>query len=406
MVSPHRRRVLATLAGLVLLAPRAVAHAGGGGQATQADVSVPGWVLWAAGAGLVALSFAVVGLVLTRDETIHATEATPVTAGSVTGLDREWVTLGRIVGLVGFALAVAPSLLPFVDGWASARFVWLGAWTLGPMVAYFGVNWWAIASPFRALAGLADRLRGDSAPTRYPDWLGSWPAVALLLAVFGFEASRGSAFGNAVSLALLGYTAFTMAGMMVFGSRTWLARAEVFDRVFAWWAFLAPIQLTEAGPKRRPPLAGLAQHRAADASDASFFVVLLYGVNFDGFLATEAGRSALALLAPLSTAGARALILVAGFLAFLAVFWATAWAIREAAGSLRDLSRIGERFAVGLLPIAAGYHLAHAGPSLVQGFPLLVEAIGDPLALGATSAHALGTSQAWALVAPNAGVGL
>jgi hypothetical protein len=206
------------------------------------------------------------------------------------------------------------------------------------------------------------------------------------LAVFGFEATQAGAWGVAVSRAVLAYTAFTMGGMMLFGSRRWLDQVEVFDRVFAWWSTMAPVEVTERGLRMVSPVDRLANATAKNAGDASFLVALLYGVNFDGFLSTQAGQGALEPFGFVPEPAAKALVLVAGFFVFLAVFWGTVAAVRWAAGSLRSVASVGSRVAVALVPIAAGYHLAHAGPDVLLSSPLLFEAVLDPLALGTATA--------------------
>lgn len=378
---------LLLLAGLTVLAAPARAHAGGtSGAATTA--ALPAWILWAVGAGVVALSFALVGLFLTQRAPRDPGQADPVGPGHVTGLPRGLVTLGRVVGLLFWLGVIAPAIIPWNFGWAAPRLVWLGAWTALPVLAYLVGNVWMLISPFRALAGLADRMRGDNRRYAYPKRVGAWPSVILLAGLIGLEVTQLGQGSVALARLAIAYTAFTVLGMMLFGSRAWLTRVEVFDRVFAWWSTLAPLQLTREGLRASNPLERLGNRQARGAAGATFAIVLLYGVNFDGFLATGAGRSALASLSGLGGLGARAVLLVGGLVVFLAAFWGCVELVRRAAGSLRRRGRVGARVAVGLLPIAAGYHLAHAGPYLAEQLPLLWETLSDPLALGPTTATA------------------
>jgi hypothetical protein len=381
------RRLALGLLALALVVPSApaLAHAGGTGGEAQA-ASLPAWVVWVAGAGVVAVSFALVGILLTREAPRQPGEAEPVDAGNVTGLPRGLVTIGRIVGLLFWLGVLAPAIIPWNWGWAGTRLVWLGAWTAVPVVCYLVGNLWALISPFRALAGIANTMRGDSRPYRYPETIGAWPSVILLVGLVGLEVTTFGQDPVALARLAIAYSAFTLLGMMVFGSRAWLAQVEVFDRVFAWWSTIAPLQLTREGLQLGNPLRGLGEVQARGAAGASFFVVLLYGVNFDGFLATETGRSTLATLSPLGVTGAQLVVLLAGLVVFLAAFWGCVWLVREAAASLRGLDRLGARIAVGLVPIAAGYHLAHAGPYLFEAAPLLWETLSDPLALNPASA--------------------
>jgi hypothetical protein len=381
--------LVAGLLVVVGLASPVLAHAGGSSAADGPQAaSLPGWVPWAVGAGVVALSFALVGLFLTRGTPRKPGEAQPVAPGHVTGLPRMAVGVARVVGLLFLLGVIAPGIIPWNWGWAGTRLVWLGAWTALPVVAYLVGNLWLLVSPFRALAGLAERLRGDQPPYRYPERVGAWPSAILLVALVGLEVTTLGQDVVWLARLAIAYTGFTLVGMVVFGSRTWLEQAEVFDRVFAWWSTLAPVQLTREGLQVGNPLRRLGGLRARGAAGATFFVVLLYSVNFDGLLATEVGHAWLDRLAVLGPTGARLTLLVLGLGVFGAVFWGCVRAVQAAAGSLRPLGELGARVAVGLLPIAAGYHLAHAGPYLFEAAPLIWETLSDPLALNPATATA------------------
>lgn len=392
---PRGRWLGLALLACLATAGGALAHAGGTPTGAGASAGLPGWVLWAAGAGVVALSFAVVALASTSREPRGPGSAEPVTPGDVTGLPRGPVTLGRVVGLLLWLGALAPAVIPWNRGWAAPRLVWLGAWTALPVLSYLVGNAWLVVSPFRALAGVADRLRGDRPPYRYPAGLGCWPSVLLLAGLVGLETSALGGAPVALGRLALAYSAFTVLGMTVFGARTWLTRVEVLDRVFAWWSTMAPLEVAGDGLRASNPLARLGRRRARGAGDACFLVTLLYGVNFDAFLATAPGRASLSALDGLGGPGARLVLGAAGLAVFLAAFWACVELAARAAGSLRSRARLGARLVVGLLPIAAGYHLAHAGPHLVESAPLLWEALSDPLALNPVQAEAWTLPAAW-----------
>jgi len=392
MPARDRPPVLAAVLSLVAVAMPALAHAGGTGADVSA-ASLPIWIVWVAGAGVVALSFALVGVFLTRSDPRNPGEAEPIGAGDVTGLPRGLVGVARVAGLILWLGVLAPGLSPWNFGWAGPRLVWLGTWTALPLVCYLVGNLWLLVSPFRALAGVAETLRADERPYRYPREVGAWPSVILLVALVGLEIVTPGQDAIVLARLAIAYSAFTVLGMMVFGSRVWLAEVEVFDRVFAWWSTMAPLQLTDEGVQITNPLARMGDKQARGAAGASFLIVLLYGVNFDGFLATPPGRAGIARLGGGTLAHLGLLVL--GLALFLAAFWACAEAARRVAGSLRPLGRVGARLAVGLVPIAAGYHLAHAGPYLYEALPLLWETLSDPLALGPAEAVAWTIPAAW-----------
>lgn len=383
--APSGARVLVLLASLVFAAGAVQAHGAGGAAAVDVR-SLPAWVAWAAGGLVVALSFAIVGIFLTRETEPEPRDGDPVAPGDVTGLPRGLVGALRLLGLLGLAVVFAAGLVPWNPGAGVSRLVWVGLWGLGVVLAYGVGNWWVLVSPFRALAGLADRLRGGAPPMAYPDRLGAWPAVVLLLGIVVLEAlAPGS---STLAYTAIAYTGFTLAGMVAYGARPWLARVEVFDRVFAWFASIGPGRLTADGLVWSWPGEPLSRERAADAGDASFVVALVYATNADGFLATGAGRALTGALSGLGPGVASALVITAGFGLFLAAFWGCAAWIARVTETLSPVSRIASVFAVTLVPIGVGYHLAHNLTLVVDGLPLLFDALADPLALNPSTASA------------------
>lgn len=377
-------------ASLVAVASGAAAHEAGGAAGAVASRALPTWTLWAAGGLVVVLSFALVGLFLTRETAIRPEAGEPVAVGDLTGLPQGLVGALRILGLVLLLATVAAALVPWDPGTGVPRLVWLGLWATLPVIAYTVGNVWAVVSPFRALAGLAERLRGSGPPFAYPGWASAWPSLVLLVGLACLEALRPEAV--TLGRAAIVYTTFTLAGMATFGSRTWLREAEVFDRAFAWWASLAPGRLTEGGWRWGPPGGDLHRRRAGSAADASFVVGLLFATNLDGLLATGLGRGLKQALGGLGTLGAVLVLAALGILAFLGVFWGAAELIRRATGTVASLAEVGAVFAVTLVPIGVGYHLAHNLAYLLEGLPLLVDALADPLGLTA------GTATAWSIL--------
>lgn len=383
--SPRRLLVPAlAITTVVLVAAGALAHGAGGAQGAAEAAQLPAWVTWAAGAGVVALSFALVGLFLTRDTEPTPVSARPVEPGDVTGLPRGLVGLARLVGLLLLVAVVAATIVPWDPGDGARWLVWGLLWGVLPILAYTVGNLWLVASPFRALAGLAERLRGEGRRLAYPERLGAWPSVVLLLGLIVFELLEPSS--DWLGRVAIVYTTFTLVGMATFGSRAWLARVEVFDRVFTWWSALAPARLTREGLTWQAPGADATDRRAAGLGDAAFLIALLYGTNADGFLATGLGAGVVDRLAALGTPTAAVLVTLAGYAAFLYVFWACAWLIHHVTDTTASRSETASVFAVTLVPIAIGYHLAHNLAYAVDNLPLIVDALADPLGLTAGAA--------------------
>ena len=126
--------------------------------------------------------------------------------------------------------------------------VWTLLWVgLTFVHAVFG-NVWPHVNPWSAFARLARRVLGrraddDSGLLSWPDALGGWPAVALLLVFAWFElvfpAPRDPAI---LAYAVAGYSFLTVAGMVLFGDAAWTRHVEIFSRFFRIVSWIAPLR--------------------------------------------------------------------------------------------------------------------------------------------------------------------
>lgn len=377
----HLRWHLVTTAGaLAWLAPLAAAHSGFGG-AVETRFAFPSWVVWAAGGLVVAVSFAVVGAFLTRASPEVGEGRSPLRVVAVAREANLGWTWGRLLGLVVLVLVVANAFNPASDGVLPQTVVWLGVWALLPLVAYTVGNVWPFVSPFHGLAGFAATARGGRDPVPWPKWLDAWPAVVFFVALVGLEVSGVGWADRAGPLGILvfAYALLTLVGMVVFGASAWLSQAEVVTVTMRWWGAASPLAWQDGRPRWRGFAASLAALPVRTPAQVVFTVAVLYGVNFDGFLVTPAGRAALAALDVLGGAMAHVLLLVAGLGLFVAVWFVAARAIGRAAESLRGVRDLSAVFAASLLPIAVAYHLAHNVFTLVEQSPRFLYAVLDPL---------------------------
>jgi len=386
-----RASALMLLAGaaLSLLGGPAAAHFGGLGPAVETRLDIPPWVVWVTGATVVAVSFVVVGAFLTR-----ADAGLPARALASAHAKRSPPRASQALGLAGLGLCILAGLLPGAQGLWPAAALWLVLWAALPVVAYTLGDPWPRLSPFHALAPLADRARRGAAPRALPSWVGASPAVLLLLGLVGFESFSAAQDSVLLGRLALAYTLLTFAGMARYGSADWLAEAEVFTRVFRWWGAVAPVGRDDAGKLGwRGFGGGLAALEMRGWSDVAFTVALLYGVNYDGFLATATGQAALRAGAGLGTAGAHAVVLVAGYALFLGAFVACVHLVRRAAESLAPVPRLACAFAAALVPIAVGYHAAHNLFYAWEHAPRVLFALADPLGLGWSLFHVPGSTR-------------
>ena len=294
---------------------------------------------------------------------------------------------GLIGGAFGDPLSVTANPLPLL--------IWVDFWVgLGIVSALVG-NLWDFISPLNSLGRLVDRQlagRGVLA-RRYPDWLGVWPAVLLLLAWSWAELIwLDGARPRYLLWVVVSYLAIQLAAMAVFGAERWLAHGElftVFARTFSRFAPLELYTLTSqppcpAGlcptsterigcpacwlqaPKEQRGLrlrsygAGVRREPALPAGGGAFAVAALATVVFDGYHSSRIYASLIDRLFPNQPAGSALvgtltmLVIVGGFV--LAYFGIAALV---SLFEERDPLLTAARYAPTLIPIAAVYFIAH-----------------------------------------------
>src|SRR5262249_34842717 len=248
--------------------------------------------------------------------------------------------------------------------------VWIIWWVGLAYVCAFIGDLWALINPwntifesveigYRGLTGRPALSLGLS----YPQKLGAWPAFVLLLAFSWTELIYASpAVPLHIAWLAIGYSALTFTGMLAFGREVWLAHGEVFSLVFGTFARFAPTEHCAL----RPFGAGLLDSRDVTTSMMAFVLLLLSTVLFDGVLGTPEcakGDDALGGLVPGRGAAAAILIRTVGLIAFWVVFFGAYLAMSALMSVVTDrrLSPLdtAKSFALTLVPIAIGYHLAH-----------------------------------------------
>jgi hypothetical protein len=141
-------------------------------------------------------------------------------------------------------------------------------------------------------------------------------------------------------------------------------------------------------------ITGLTERTAGGWWDAAFILLALAGVTFDGLQETAIGAQVLSalftplsiLFGPLAASYLSPTLMLAGtFGLFMAAFAAAVWLTRQVAGSSegheRELGRLTGMYGPTLLPIAAGYLIAHYLTLVIQGIVWLPMLIVDPNAL-------------------------
>ena len=418
-------RLATVAAGLVALATPwpVAAHAIGG----TFQLPVPLWLYLAGAGSAVAASFVVTTLTARTAVTGPSYGTLPVPAG-VAGVARAFL---RLLGVAWWYGAIAVGFLVGDISPLPAVLLWIGIWVGLPIVAVVAGNPWPSLSPFRAtfaaLGWVARRLgaRRFDLGVRYPPSLARWPAVVLLAAGIWAELILpGGEVALTVALLMAGYTLLTLAGMLLFGQIAWLRHAELFEVLLGWFGRIGPIvrrsgttelcegcaekcdptrcldcpecsPAAEDGerlPELRPWIVGLADVGRTGWSDASFIVLALAGVTYDGMRETAIGNVLFDALYPpvssiLGPTSASTFLLIETlqlgtvFAAFMVAF-VTIAAATHALSDAQSRGSLGEqagRYAATLLPIAGGYLIAHYLTLVLQGIVWLPSLIADPL---------------------------
>ncbi len=323
--------------------------------------------VYLAGAGItVALSFV---FVLVRDVAVAPAEDT-----GDGRLPPAWLRLLlRAIGLIGWAWIIVQGVAGgSSDANVATLFLAVYGWVGIAIVSALVGPAWHWLDPFSTLYDIGARvvraigIRPWS-PGEYPSWLSQWPAVL----GFGFfvwlELVQAWGGPSTLFLVLVGYTVLTLAMMAQFGRDTWRANGETFSVWFRLLGRLAPFELVdEDGRVRQRGFgAGLLHGEWSRAQ----LVLVAFGVGsilFDGLSQTRIYADTFGFPdAPLQT-----VLLVA----FLAIVAAAALGVERLVGAAAA--------GAGLLPIAAGYLIAHYLTYLLVSGQLIVVALSDPLQRG------------------------
>lgn len=340
--------------------------------------SVPSWLVLLTGGAVIGASFLLVSMVTDRQfiGSVHRWGRVVEFTGP------DWI--GRVGGALGvLALLALVAVGLYGPATSTANFTVLAVWALWwagyTMTVYLLGNTWPLFNPWRALADVVPWTFDWS----YPSWLGSWPSLVGLFALVWVEVTNPIAERPAhLAGVIVAYSLITVAGAVAVGSKQWFEHVDPVSRVFRFYGWIAPIQRIDGDVRVGVPGWYLAEgERLGGMDDVAFVVGLLWLTTFDGLVATPAWR---AVIAPLVTVGVPAPVayfglLVGGFAAFWFAYLLAARYGTTFANTLLDDHLVAVRFAQALLPIAAGYHLAHYLGYFLQFLPSTVVLAGSPL---------------------------
>jgi hypothetical protein len=321
--------------------------------------------------------------------------------------ERVLVRLPRVVEVV---LGLAGIVAFVVTAWAGLAGTDVQADNLAPTAVYVafwvGVPFaslilgdvWRLISPWRAIGRgvgwFARRIGGEDMPEPlpYPERVGQWPAAAGLVGFAICELCWATAREpGPLAVIMLCYFAVQLVGMSLYGVEAWTTRADAFGVWFSLVARLAPLGRRRDGRLvLRPPIAPAAGPVAV-AGTAAVLICAIASTGFDGAKEGPLFNSIAGTLQDgfsgvgLSKGLALELAFVVGLamsIAIVSAVWTGGMAGMPRTGLRTGLVALSRRFAHTLLPIAAGYLVAHYFSLLAYNGQDLWRLASDPLGNG------------------------
>jgi hypothetical protein len=267
--------------------------------------------------------------------------------------------------------------------------VYVGFWVAVPFASLLFGDVWRAISPWRAagrfVGWVGSRFGEPPEPLPYPERVGRWPAAAV---IFGFAVCElcwaSATEPGTLGILMVVYFIAMVVGMSIYGVEPWVRNADGFGVLFGLIGSLAPIGRRDDGRiVLRVPGSGTAK-LAPVIGTAAVLLVSIGSTAFDGAkegalfndFAIDLQDAFHSLGLSLSTSLELGFIVgLAAAIAIVSVIWTL--------GMLGTGSAANSRaFAHTLIPIAAGYLVAHYFSLLAYNGQDLWRLINDPLGQG------------------------
>lgn len=328
-----------------------LAHAVG----VRSDLPVPLLAVLAAGAAAVLASFVALGA-LWRISRLRGSRAGTPLPGSVQRVLDSGLLRGaaRAVVLALALLVVAVALVgPSESSFSLAPYAFYVTFWVGLVPASLLLGGiWAAVNPLRTLHAGMSRLTGPPPSPGGLGRLGLWPATGFLLAYAWVElVFPDRAVPRTLGLLLVTYAAVQLVAALWYGPG-WFAQGDVFEAYGSLLGRLSPLGRRADGRwVLRNPLDG------ADATPlapglAGFVTTLVGTTAFDGITRATWYQNRF-------TTGPSVVIPTAGLLLTVLAVGSLYAGATALAGRLTGTTDAPARFAHSVIPIAAGYAIAH-----------------------------------------------
>jgi hypothetical protein len=327
------------LAGLATPA-RAAAHSG---LTQRQNLPIPSVMFGVAAAAVLAVSFVALAVLWPRPR-MQSPPWRPLPLGRALASRPVEIACGTI-GVALLALVIAGGYIgpqSGADNFAPT-FILITFWVGLVFASLLFGDVFRAFSPWRAIGRATGALLGRRAPAPnpYPEWLGRWPTVVVLVVFAWIElVGRWDSVPRTLAGAALGYTVITLAAQSVWGTETWSRRGEGFAVYFNLLSRISVFETRAGVVGVRPPLGGLPGLDPVPGTVA-VVCVMIGTVTFDGFSQ-----------GPLWTRADR----LAGTIGLLLAVAAVAGFFRLGVRAARATTGV---YIHTLVPIAAVYVLAH-----------------------------------------------
>jgi hypothetical protein len=358
----------------------------------RADLPIPETLFGAAAAAVLVVSFVALALGWSRPRLKTLPE-------------KDLFVLPRMAEVLLGALAVAVFLITVYAGLAGTdaqnenlapTMVYVVFWVGVPFASLVFGNVFALLSPWRAIGRatgwIAGRFGEQPEPLEYPERLGRIPAA---VGLFGFaicELCWASATEpGPLAILMILYFVAMLIGMSLYGVEAWTRNADAFGVLFGLIGSLAPLGRRQDGRLHlRVPFTGAARQSPVGGTIA-LLVISVGSTAFDGAkegaLFNDLAQDLQTFFGDLGFSLGLALELgfvvgLAGAVAIVGIIWALGMSGMKPPPAAPSRRRLARAFAHTLIPIAAGYLVAHYFSLLAYNGQDLWRLANDPLGDG------------------------
>ena len=327
------------------------------GVGTRADLPIPVTLAIMGAAIAVLVSFLALGLLWPKPRLKGDQAGLALPLGLQKTLDHQALrVLLRVLALATAGLVLAVALFGPVDPpanlapWAFFITFWVGlvpaSLLLGPV--------WKVLNPLRTLYAVLSRVTGPAPGADRLDAVGYWPAAGALLAFCWFElAYPERSTPSKVGTFIVVYSLVQLVAALYFGAG-WFARGDGFEVYSTLLGRLSPLGRRADGRLvLRSPLDGAAGLPTARGL-AAVVVVLVGSTAFDGLTRTTYWQNG-----PGISGDARSLPQLVGLTLMVAAVAGLYVVATTIAGKVAGLETGPAVYAHSVIPIAAGYAIAH-----------------------------------------------